>query len=86
MNIWELSKKFCLLIFDIFLDLKNEIFLNSVFAYLQLWVRLTIEPNIVLVVMVGSGFGLGNAFFPFFSIFMCVLENPGKSEKILEYV
>ena len=29
------------------------------FSYLQLWVRLTVMPNIVLVVMVGSGFGLG---------------------------
>ena len=29
------------------------------FSYQQLWVRLTIEPNIVLLVMVGSGFGLG---------------------------
>ena len=29
------------------------------FSYEQLWVRLTIEPNIVLLVMVGSGFGLG---------------------------
>ena len=29
------------------------------FSYEQLWVRLSIEPNIVLLVMVGSGFGLG---------------------------
>lgn len=29
------------------------------FSYVQLWIRLSIEPNIVLAVMVGSGFGLG---------------------------
>jgi len=30
-----------------------------VFSYLQLWVRLTMNPNLVLAVMITSGFGIG---------------------------
>jgi hypothetical protein len=41
------------------------------FSYQQLWVRLTLQPKIVLGVMISSGFGIGTGPVSLLSLFQC---------------